>query len=95
MRVWGEAKIEKFAKKYPSSRGPLRGFLKIVREAEWPYFPAVKQSFPAADYVQSSGTLIFDIGGNKYRLVARVDFVEQILYVESVLTHEQYDREIT
>jgi mRNA interferase HigB len=91
----GEAKVEKFAKKYPSSRSPLRRFLKNVREAEWPYYPAVTQSFPAADYVQSSGTLIFDIGGNKYRLVAHVDFVEQILYVESVLTHEQYDRENT
>ena len=79
MRVWGEAKIEKFARKYPSSRSPLGRFLKIVREADWPHFPAVKQSFPAADYVQSSGTVIFDVGGNKYRLVASVDFVEQIL----------------
>jgi mRNA interferase HigB len=39
------------------------------------------------------GTLVFDIGGNKYRLVARVDFEEQILYVHRILTHEEYSRE--
>jgi mRNA-degrading endonuclease HigB of HigAB toxin-antitoxin module len=39
----------------------------------------VKRSFPAADYAPRTGTLIFDIGGNQYRLVARVDFEEQVL----------------
>jgi len=34
------------------------------------YFPAVKETFPATDYAPSTGTLIFDIGGNKYRLIA-------------------------
>jgi mRNA-degrading endonuclease HigB of HigAB toxin-antitoxin module len=47
--------------------------------AAWPHFVAVKQSFPATDYAHATGTLIFDISGNKYRLVARVDFEEQIL----------------
>jgi mRNA-degrading endonuclease HigB of HigAB toxin-antitoxin module len=47
----------------------------------------------AADYAPSTGTPIFDIGGNQYRLVARVDFEEEVLYIESVMTHEEYDRE--
>jgi mRNA-degrading endonuclease HigB of HigAB toxin-antitoxin module len=37
--------------------------------------------------------VIFDIGGNKYRLIARADFDEGALYIVRVLTHEQYDRE--
>jgi len=36
---------------------------------------------------------MFDIGGNKYRLIARVDFEEQMLVVERVLTHNEYRRE--
>lgn len=60
--------------------------------AEWLHFPDVKRTFPAADYVRSTGRVIFDIGGNKYRLIARVDFDEQLLYIEQVLTHEEYDR---
>ena len=53
----------------------------------------MRESFASADYAPATGTIIFNIGGNKYRLVATVDFDEQTLYIQSVLTHEQYDRE--
>ena len=59
----------------------------------WPHFPAVKETFPATDYAPATGTLIFNIGGNKYRLIARVDFEEQLLVIQTVLTHQEYDRE--
>lgn len=91
VEVYGEATIAKFAKKHPPSRKPLQRFLEIVRHADWPHFAAVKNTFASADYV--SGRLVFDIGGNKYRLVASVDFDEQILVVNEVMTHEEYDRE--
>jgi mRNA interferase HigB len=52
----------------------------------------VEQSFRDADYTPS-GRTIFDIGGNKYRLIARIDFEEQLLLIEKILTHEEYDRE--
>ena len=94
MRVTGEARVARFSGKHPRSRKPLARFLAISRAADWPRFPAVKESFPAADYASATGTIIFDIGGNKYRLIARVDFEEQIMHIESVLTHEEYEREI-
>ena len=93
MRVYGEAAVAKFAKKHPASRRPLQRFLDIAREADWPHFPAVKKSFAAADYAPSTGTLIFDVGGNKYRLIARADFEEQMLFIQHVMTHEEYVRE--
>ena len=71
MKVFGEAAIAKFARKHAVSRKPLQRFLETVRAAEWPHFPAVKPTFVAADYAPSTATLIFDIGGDKYRLVAR------------------------
>jgi len=55
-------------------------------------FPAVKQSFPAADYAAATGTLVFDIGGNKYRRIARVDFEERPLSIQEILRREQYGR---
>ena len=94
MTVWGGRIVAKFAKKHAASRKPLARFLEIVRTAEWPHFPAVKKSFPATDYAPETETLVFDIGGNKYRLIARVDFEERILLVQTVLTHEEYSREI-
>lgn len=94
MRVLGEATMARFASKHAAARKPLQRFLTVARSADWPHFPAVKQTFPSTDLGKQSGRLIFDIGGNKYRLVASVDFTEQILVIERVLTHEDYDREV-
>jgi mRNA interferase HigB len=47
------------------------------------------------DYVsvKKQGYYVFDIGGNKYRLVTAIHFNTQIIYVRHLLTHEEYDRE--
>jgi len=93
VKVYGEAAVARFARKYATSRKPLQRFIEIARAAEWPHFPAVRQTLRTADYAPSTGMPAFDIGGNKYRLVARVDFEEEVLYIERILTIEEYDRE--
>lgn len=50
----------------------------------------MKQTFAATDYAPVTGTLIFDISGNKYRLIARVDFKEQVLYIQQLVTHDAH-----
>ena len=92
MRVLGEAVVARFEQKHPASRRPLQRFLEIARAAGWPHFPALRQTFAAADY-SASGKIIFDIGGNKYRLLATVSFEKQIVLIERVLTHQEYSRE--
>lgn len=91
MEVYGEATVSNFARKHPPSRKPLQRFLEIVKQADWPHFAAVRNTFASTEYV--SGRLVFNIGGNKYRVIASVDFDEQILMVDEVMTHEEYDRE--
>lgn len=93
MTVYGEAAVEAFAKQHAASRKPLARFLAVARAAAWKHFPEVKQTFPATDYAAATGTLIFDMGGNKYRLIARVDFAGQLLFIQTVMTHEKYNRE--
>jgi mRNA interferase HigB len=92
VKVLGEAIVVRFAQKHAVSRKSLQRFLEIARAADWPHFPALKRSFAAADY-RSPSLVIFDIGGNKYRLIATVNFQKQILLIERVLTHEEYNRE--
>jgi len=93
VKVFGQAAIAGFAAKHPASRKPLQRFVTVVRAAVWPHLPAVNETFPATDYAPATGTLIFNIGGNKYRLLARVDFEEQLLAIRTVVTHREYDRE--
>jgi len=91
--IVGEDRISRFARNHAGARKPLQRFLYIASKAEWPHFPAVKRTFATTDYAPESGTLIFDIGGNRYRLVAHVDFAEQIMVIQSVMTHGEYNRE--
>ena len=91
--IYGRAVATRFTKHYPASRKPLARFLDIASAALWTSLVDVKQSFPAVDYAPKTGTLIFDIGGNKYRLIALVNFADHELDIQNVLTHEQYDRE--
>lgn len=93
MTVRGEMILERFAKQQAAARKPLARFLAVARAATWKHFPEVKQTFPATDYAAATGTLIFDIGGNKYRLIALVNFERQTLLIDRVLTHEEYNRE--
>jgi mRNA interferase HigB len=91
--VLGEAALERFAKQHAAARKPLARFLALAGVATWKHFQEVKQSFPATDYAAATGTLVFNIAGNKFRLIARVDFEEQVLYIHAVMTHEKYNRE--
>ena len=92
--VLGEAKAAQFAARHAGARKPLQRFLHVARNAVWPNFPAVKLTFPSVDLGKQSRRLIFDISGNKYRLIASVDFREQLLVIEQVLKHGEYDREV-
>ena len=92
MTVLGEALAVEFAKKYSQSRKPLSRFLELVRSAEWHHMNDVKATMPATDYDPKGQAYIFDVGGNKYRLIAAIDFEEQLLVIESVMTHEHYSR---
>lgn len=88
----GEVLVGDFAKKHERSLEPLTRFLAIVRAATWKHMPDVKSTLPATDFDSDAQTYIFEIGGNKYRLLAAIDFEEQTFTIESVMTHEQYNR---
>ena len=92
MTVLGEVLAAEFAKKHERSRKPLARFLEIVRAATWMHMLDVKATLSATDFDPGAQTYIFDIGGNKYRLLAAIDFEEQTFTIESVMTHEQYNR---
>lgn len=91
MEIFGEAKVAKFSRRHSASRKSLERFLKIARGSEWRHLMDIRQSLQATDYT-SSGRFVFDIGGNKYRLIATINFEKQALLIESIMTHEEYNR---
>ena len=69
---------------------PLRTWVRIVKAAEWSQPTEVKEMFRSAD-ILPNGRVIFNIGGNKYRLVAAVHYRGQRVYVRFIGTHREYD----
>ena len=90
MRIINSEELRRFAKNYPSARKPLVRWIDITTDALWMNFNDVRQSFNSADYVK--GFVVFNIGGNLYRLIARVKYQDQIVIVENIFTHKEYDK---
>ena len=73
----------------------LRLWYKTATEATWSSLSDIRQTYAHADGVKTSGCdtlIVFNIGGNKYRLVARIRYDYQLVNVRAVMTHQQYDR---
>ena len=79
-----------FWEKYPDSETALRGWLKAMRDTEFKNLAELRSAFRSADNV--GDLIVFNIGGNKYRLVVAVNYPYRMCYVRFVGTHQAYDR---
>jgi mRNA interferase HigB len=87
----GLTQLIESAKLDKDTRKELDAWYRVARAASWRHLADVQGEFPATDQV--GRVLVFDIRHNRYRLVTRVDFRRQKLYVKAVLNHKEYDRE--
>ena len=69
---------------------PLKAWFREVSHAEWETPAQVKTAYRSASIV-GRNRVVFNIAGNKYRLVVRVNYAYQIVYVRFVGTHAEYD----
>ncbi|MFZ4572987.1 MAG: type II toxin-antitoxin system HigB family toxin [Phycisphaerales bacterium] len=94
MRVISLKVLREFWETHPDAEAPLRAWYKTALGAEWKSLRDARATYPHADGVETSrGTLtVFNIGGNKYRLIARIRYDYQLVNVRTVLTHAEYDR---
>ena len=76
---------------YRDSQGPLEAWHAEVRKASWKTPHDVKAQYRSASVITDT-TIVFNIAGNKYRLVVAVDWIRQIVFVTFVGTHKAYDR---
>ena len=88
--------LREFGEKWPVAASPLREWFKITERAVWRSFADVKATFGQTDQVKvKSGqtVCVFDIGGNKFRLICFISYAKGKVYVLRVMTHKEYDRD--
>jgi mRNA interferase HigB len=90
MKVLGADILANAQKAHAGARGRLSAWKAEVDNACWRSFKDVKERFPATDMVKKR--LVFDIGGNKYRLITGVDFEAGIVRIRWFGTHAEYDK---
>ena len=91
MHLISQRPLREFWQVHPDSEKPLRVWAKVVKTAAWKTFAQVKKSYGSAD--QYKTFTIFNIGGNKYRLITVIHYNTQKVYVRHILTHKEYDSE--
>ncbi len=90
MRVISRKALRDFWTACPQAESPLKAWFKIAESASWGTFAEMRRTFPSADQV--GRCTVFNIGGNKYRLVAVIHFNRGKVYIRHVLTHAEYNR---
>ena len=78
------------AKRYPDAGAALDNWYRITRRAAWRHLADARRDFGHADVVER--LTVFNIKGNDYRLVARINYVTQKVFVRGVFTHAEYSR---
>jgi mRNA interferase HigB len=89
MHVISKKKLREFWDKYPTARSPLEAWCQVAKHAQWQKFTDVRKMFKTADLV--GRFVVFNIGGNKYRLIMAIHFNRGKVFVRHVLTHAEYD----
>jgi len=91
MHVIAKPALISFWTRYPDSERPLRVWYEVMEREIFSDFNELRQTFASADYVD--GLTVFNVGGNKYRLIAAIHYNRHKVYIRNVLTHADYDRE--
>jgi mRNA interferase HigB len=90
MHIITRKALVEFWTRHPDSREALARWHKIVEKSSYQSFAELRLTFPSADIVGQY--TVFNIGGNKVRLIASIHYDRGRVYVRHVLTHEEYNR---
>ncbi len=92
MHVIAKPVLVKFWNKYPDAKTALERWHQIMKSETFTSFADLRELFGSADQV--GDLVVFNIGGNKYRLIAVIHYNRGKVYIRHVLTHAEYDRGI-
>jgi mRNA interferase HigB len=90
MKLISNRALRAFAEIHPLADAPLQGWRQVIEKNAFASWGDLRQSFGKTIDKVGDKT-VFDIGGNKFRIISHVRYEKQIVYVKAVLTHKEYD----
>ena len=95
LHIISHKRLVEASRKYKDAGVPLDAWYRTAKIAEWKNLDEVRRTYPHADGVRAGERVytVFNVAGNKYRLVTEIYYEDQTILVRHVLTHVEYDRE--
>lgn len=90
MRIISKSTLKKFWLIHPDSEQQLKAWHKDVSKADWESPHDVKQEYSSADII-GKNRVVFNIKGNRYRLVVKIYYTRKLCYIRFVGTHDEYN----
>jgi mRNA interferase HigB len=90
MHIISKRRIWEAKKEFPEVANALDGWYRVISKNIFNNFAELKRSFGSIDKVNN--LYVFDVGGNKFRLITSIHFNRQKLYIRHILTHTEYDK---
>jgi len=90
MHVISRKRLREFWQKHNEAEPSLRAWFHVVRSSIWKRFVDVRMTYRHADLVGKF--VVFNVGGNNYRVITEINFRTGKVFIRQVLTHEDYDR---
>jgi len=91
MRIVSRKALREFWEKHPDARQPLQAWYADVRHAGWKSPTDIKNVYHTASFV-AGNRVVFNIKGDRYRVVVAVQYPHGIVYIRFVGTHQEYDK---
>lgn len=91
MNIVARSKLEKFWKKHRDSEQQLKAWYAEMKRSSFKSFHEIKEKYGTADPVGDK-KVVFNVKGNKYRLIVKFDYRRQQGFVKFIGTHKEYDR---
>jgi len=90
VRIIAKRGLRDFWRRHPKAKGPLEAWHQEVAHADWASPSAVKAHFRSASVLQGD-RVIFNVAGNQYRLVVKINYPYRVVYIRFIGTHVEYD----
>ncbi len=91
MRIIAKRTLVDFWEVHATAQKPLDEWFRFVRHAEWEDSQDIKRDFASASFL-ANNRVVFNIGGNKFRLVTKIDYEYKIVFTRFIGTHAEYDK---
>lgn len=90
-RIIKVATLKEFWEKHPTAKAPLESWYDEAKKDSWKTTTDIRRKYRTADFLKGD-RVVFNIGGNKFRLIVKIEYKISLIFIRFIGTHAEYDK---